>query len=232
MGKAAGRDISGILLLDKPLGMSSAAALSRAKRLYGARKAGHTGALDPLASGVLPICLGEASKLSAFLLEGGKRYLATGRLGVVTSSADAEGEVVGRHEVGDAPARVASALGAFTGRITQIPPIYSAIKVNGRPLYKYARRGQEVEIPRREVEIYSLSLEGVEGDSFTISVHCSKGTYIRTLVADIGAALGCGAYVTMLRRTAVDALPPGPLTTLGRLEELAAAGGTAALDAL
>ena len=171
----------------------------------------------------MPICLGEATKFSTYFLEGRKRYIATGRLGIVTTSADAEGEIVATYEVKDALEHVAKVLEQFKGRIIQTPPIYSAIKVSGRPLYKYARKGQEVEIPKREVEIYSLELKEVKSGSepsFTVEVYCSKGTYIRTLIADIGNALGCGAYVTMLRRIEVQGLPKNEMIGLEELQNL------------
>ncbi len=216
------RTVDGIVLLDKPTGISSSAALTRVRGMYRALKGGHTGALDPLASGLLPICLGESAKFSSFFLEGRKKYRATGKLGIVTTTADAEGEVVVKREVGDAAQRLEECIGSFVGVITQIPPIYSAIKVGGKPLYKYARKGRadEVEIPSREIEIYSITLLEKTEDSFTVEVYCSKGTYIRTLIADIGEALGCGAYVTMLRRIAVEGLPEGQMTGLEELQKM------------
>lgn len=217
------RAVDGVLLLDKPKGVSSSLVLTRVRGMFRAEKGGHTGALDPLASGLLPICLGEATKFSTYFLEGRKRYIATGRLGIVTTSADAEGEIVATYEVKDALEHVAKVLEQFKGRIIQTPPIYSAIKVSGRPLYKYARKGQEVEIPKREVEIYSLELKEVKSGSepsFTVEVYCSKGTYIRTLIADIGNALGCGAYVTMLRRIEVQGLPKNEMIGLEDLQNL------------
>lgn len=217
------RAIDGVLLLDKPKGLSSSLALTRVRGMFRAEKGGHTGALDPLASGLLPICLGEAAKFSTYFLEGRKRYIATGRLGIVTTSADAEGEIVASSEVGDALSHLNEVVEQFKGKIIQTPPIYSAIKVSGRPLYKYARKGQEVEIPKREVEIYSLDVKEVisgEEPSFTVEVYCSKGTYIRTLIADIGNALGCGAYVTMLRRIEVQGLPKNEMIGLEDLQNL------------
>lgn len=216
------REVSGIVLLDKPYGISSSAALTRVRGIYRALKGGHTGALDPLASGLLPICLGQSAKFSSFFLEGRKKYQATGKLGIVTATADAEGEVLSRRDIGDALARLESTIKSFIGKVIQVPPIYSAVKVGGKPLYKYARQGRsdKVEIPSREVEIYDISLLNVTDDSFTVEVYCSKGTYIRTLIADIGEALGCGAYVTMLRRIAVQGLPEGQMVTLDKLQEL------------
>ncbi len=222
VNRAPKRDICGIVLLDKPTGISSSAALTRVRGIFHAQKGGHTGALDPLASGLLPICLGESAKFSSFFLEGRKKYIATGRLGAVTATADAEGEVLERRDIGDAASRLDEVIPHFRGLITQVPPIYSAIKVGGKPLYRYARKGQadKVEIPSRQVEIYELNLLEHDEENFTIEVYCSKGTYIRTLVSDIGAALGCGAYVTMLRRTAVQGLPEGRMITLDALQEL------------
>ncbi len=216
----ARRDIDGIFLLDKPEGLSSSQALVRVRGIYKANKGGHTGALDPLASGLLPICLGQAAKFSSFFLEGDKRYIASGKLGEITATADREGEVILRRPVGAAVARLPEAIAHFTGTITQIPPIYSAVKVAGRPLYAYARKGQSVEIPKREVTIYELKLLECTEDTFKVEVHCSKGTYIRTLIADIGEYLGCGAYVTALRRTAVAGLPER-MMPLAHLQKLA-----------
>ena len=166
--------------------------------------------------------MGEAAKFSSFFLEGNKRYLAQGTLGVVTTTGDREGEVVLERDIGDAVERLESVLEQFTGTITQVPPIYSAIKVDGKPLYKYARQGKEaeVEIPKRQVEIFELNLIEKTANTFTVEVYCSKGTYIRTLIADIGEALGCGAYVTHLRRTFVEGLPAGQMTTLDELQKL------------
>ena len=205
------RNVDGVFLLDKPLGISSSLALTKVRGMYRANKAGHTGALDPLASGMLPICLGEASKFSTYFLQGKKRYIATGRLGAISSTCDREGEIIERHEVNDALDRLDDVIEQFKGSIVQIPPKYSAIKVGGRALYKYARQGQEVEIPSRNVTIYELKVFDIvdsdEEKSFSVEVYCSKGTYIRTLIDDIGRALGCGAYVTMLRRIGVEGLP-------------------------
>ncbi len=213
--------VSGVLLLDKDSRISSNAALQRAKRLLGCRKAGHTGSLDPLASGLLPICLGEATKLAGFLLDTDKRYQVTVCLGVMTSSGDAEGDVVGRKPVPNlAPAAVDPILEQFRGPILQIPPMYSALKHQGRRLYDLARRGIEVERPPRPVEIYELSLLQCRGDRLDLTVHCSKGTYIRSLAEDIGQALGCGGHVESLRRTAVGRLDITAALTLGDLEQL------------
>lgn len=216
----ARREIDGIFLLDKPEGISSSSALVKVRGIYRAQKGGHTGALDPLASGLLPICLGQAAKFSSFFLEGDKRYIATGKLGEISSTCDREGEIIERREVGDAISRLPEAIAHFTGPITQVPPIYSAVKVAGKPLYAYARQGQEVEIPSRDVVIHELKLISTTEDSFTVEVFCSKGTYIRTLVADLGEYLGCGAYVTALRRTYVAGLPER-MTSLSELQAIA-----------
>lgn len=215
------RNVSGILLLDKPEGISSSGALVKARGIYRALKGGHTGSLDPLASGLLPICLGEAAKFSSYFLEGNKKYIATGLLGKTTTTCDREGEIVAERPIGNAFSRLNDTLQQFTGKITQVPPIYSAVKVDGKPLYKYARQGKDVEIPKREIEIYSIKLLATTEDSFTVEVYCSKGTYIRTLIADIGEALGCGAFVTMLRRTYVEGLPENSMISLEGLQNLA-----------
>lgn len=219
----AKRKVSGIFLLDKPEGISSSGALVKCRGIFSAMKGGHTGALDPLASGLLPICLGDAAKFSSFFLEGRKRYIAEGTLGKTTTTCDREGEIVLERDIGDALERLESVLEKFRGTITQVPPIYSAIKVNGKALYQYARQGREdeIEIPKREVEILELKLLETTATTFKIEVYCSKGTYIRTLVSDIGEALGCGAYVTMLRRTYVEGLPAGKMTELATIKELA-----------
>jgi len=202
--RVRGRDVNGILLLDKPSGITSNEALQQVKRLYFAKKAGHTGSLDPLASGVLPICLGEATKVSAFLLDADKRYQVRCQLGVRTATADAEGEVLETRPVGGySGEQLEAVLEEFRGSIEQIPPMYSALKHQGQRLYKLARQGIEVEREPRPVEIYELTVAGQGEDWLDISVHCSKGTYVRTLAEDIGNSLGCGAHVSALRRTAV-----------------------------
>jgi tRNA pseudouridine55 synthase len=197
------KPIDGVLLLDKPLGITSNAALQKARHLYQAAKAGHTGTLDPLASGLLPVCFGEATKFSTGLLDADKTYRARVTMGVVSSTHDAEGEFTPI----DAPlpdeARLREALAGFVGDIEQVPPMHSALKHQGKPLYEYIRRGETVEREARRVTIFSIALERFERDEFEITVHCSKGTYIRTLAFDIGQALGCGAYLSGLRRTAI-----------------------------
>jgi tRNA pseudouridine55 synthase len=219
--RAKGRDVNGILLLDKPSGITSNAALQQVKRLYFARKAGHTGSLDPLASGVLPICMGEATKVSAFLLDADKRYRVRCQLGVRTATGDAEGEILASSAVDCySRAQLESVLEQFRGSIEQIPPMYSALKHQGQRLYKLARQGVEVERQPRPVEIYALVLTGQGDDWIEIDVHCSKGTYVRTLVEDIGERLGCGAHVSGLRRTAVGPYDETGLVTITALEEL------------
>jgi len=196
--------INGILLLDKPLQISSNGALQQVKRLFAAKKAGHTGSLDPLATGMLPICFGEATKFSQFLLESDKYYEVSGQLGVKTTTGDAEGEVIEKRPIINVtPQRIQKLLANFTGVIQQIPPMYSAIKHQGKPLYALARKGMTIERQPRQVTIHEVKLKAFSNDSFGLFVHCSKGTYIRTLIEDLGEALGCGAYVTALRRTAV-----------------------------
>ena len=197
------RHLNGILVLDKPAGISANKALQRVKSLLRAAKAGHAGTLDPLATGVLPICLGEATKVSRFLLGADKAYRFTMRLGVTTTSADADGDELERRAVPELTERgVAEVLRGFAGPQTQIPPMHSAIKVNGTPLYKLARRGLEIEREPREITVYEIALLALrpQSDELEVEVSCSKGTYIRTLAADIGETLGCGAHVTQLRR--------------------------------
>ncbi|MFV1983031.1 MAG: tRNA pseudouridine(55) synthase TruB [Thiohalomonadales bacterium] len=197
------RLVNGILLLDKPVGLTSNAVLQKIKRLFNARKAGHTGSLDPLASGLLPICLGEATKISAYLLNADKKYQAICQLGITTSTADAEGEIIKSTEVPALDSKfIKKILKKFTGEIDQLPPMYSALKKNGQPLYKLARQGIEVERSTRKVNIYSLDLIKIEKNKLYLDVHCSKGTYIRTLSEDIGRELGCGAHLSGLRRIA------------------------------
>lgn len=219
------RDVNGILLFDKPAGLTSNAALQQVKRLYRARKAGHTGSLDPLATGLLPICFGEATKISGFLLDADKHYLVRCQLGVTTTTGDAEGEVLEQRPVtGVDEVRFRQVLGGFTGTIEQIPPMYSALKHKGERLYNLARQGLEVEREARSVVIHALELLGLDGSIAELRVHCSKGTYVRTLVEDIGAELGCGAHVSGLRRTGVGPFSDDHLVTLGELETLAAEG--------
>ncbi len=229
-----GRDVQGVLLLDKPVGLTSNAALQTVKRLYRARKAGHTGSLDPLASGLLPICLGEATKVSTYLLDADKHYWVRAQLGVMTTTGDAEGEVLERTPCPDLDRqRVAALFAGFVGWIEQIPPMYSALKRNGERLYRLARKGVEVEREPRRVKIHQLTLLDLDqaAQQVEFEVRCSKGTYIRTLAEDLGKAVGCGAYVTGLRRTAVGPYEPDHMAALERLQALAEEG-LEALDAL
>lgn len=198
-----GRDVNGILVIDKPQGLTSNGILQQVKRLFGAAKAGHTGALDPLATGVLPLCFGEATKFSQTMLDSDKAYIATARLGERTETGDSEGAVV---ETRPLPQGLTSEileplLDRFRGDIQQVPSMYSALKHKGRPLYEYAREGIEIERPARPVTIYSLELLAIRENELDIAVKCTKGTYIRSLVEDIGEAIGCGAHVVALRRT-------------------------------
>lgn len=198
-----GRDVNGILVIDKPQGVTSNGILQQVKRLFGAAKAGHTGALDPLATGVLPLCFGEATKFSQMMLDSDKAYIATARLGIRTETGDSEGAVVAEKPVPDGLTAdvLEPVLDGFRGDIQQVPSMYSALKHKGRPLYEYAREGIEVERPARPVTIYELTLLDIRENELDIAVSCTKGTYIRSLVEDIGEALGCGAHVTALRRT-------------------------------
>jgi tRNA pseudouridine55 synthase len=229
--RSKGRDVTGILLLDKPSGITSNAALQAAKKLFQARKAGHTGSLDPLANGLLPLCFGEATKLSGFLLDADKRYVADIRLGARTTTGDAEGEVMSR---GDARAidrsTIEAAVARFRGEIDQVPPMFSAVKQNGVPLYKLAHQGIEVERNARQVVIHRFEVLDFGHDTVTVEVHCSKGTYIRVLADELGEALGCGAHVSRLRRTGVGAFDAGRMFPLDALTEIAAGGDMARLD--
>lgn len=220
--RSRGRPVDGILLLDKPMGLSSNGTLQIVKRLYQARKAGHTGSLDPLATGLLPLCFGEATKVSAFLLDADKRYDVIVQLGVRTTSGDAEGEVVETRPVSGLELdKINGALARFRGPIQQIPPMHSALKVGGQPLYKLAHRGIAIARPPREVEIFQLDLLSWESDRLHLHVHCSKGTYIRTLAEDIGAVLGTGGHVASLRRTAAGPFDASRMVTLDQLRVMA-----------
>ena len=196
------RAVHGVLLLDQPLGLSSNDALQKAKRLYRAEKAGHTGTLDPLATGLLPLCFGAATKFSQISLDADKRYTATLKLGVTTTTADAEGDVIETRTVDVTRAQIEAACAGLTGAIHQVPPMYSALKRDGKALYEYARAGIELEREARAVTIHGIVIVAGEHDTWTLDVRCSKGTYIRTLAEDIGKALGCGAHLAALRRTA------------------------------
>ena len=225
-GKVPRRKLDGVLLLDKSLGLSSNHALQAARRLYNAEKAGHTGTLDPLATGLLPLCFGEATKFSGELLNADKRYVATVQLGVTTDTADAEGAVLERRPVAVGRPEVEAALAAFVGEIEQVPPMYSALKRDGKPLYEYARAGIEVERVARRISIHELRLldggDDLANGRFVFEVRCSKGTYVRTLAADIGDRLGCGAHLAALRRTGIGALDVAQAHSLTMLEALTA----------
>jgi tRNA pseudouridine55 synthase len=231
----SGRPVTGILLLDKPLGLSSNDALQRVKRYYRAAKAGHTGSLDPLATGLLPCCLGDSTKFSAFLLDADKRYRVRVKLGETTATGDAEGEVLERASVdGVTEARLRDVLTGFLGSIEQLPPMYSAVKHQGQRLYQLARQGLEVERQPRQIEIHTLELLSMDLPEIELDVHCSKGTYVRTLAEDIGRELGCGAYVSALRRTGVGPYvePTETFVTGEQIAALAEAEDFKALDAL
>lgn len=214
------RRIDGVLLLDKPGGMTSNAALQKAKWLLNAAKAGHTGTLDPMATGLLPICFGEATKFAGELLTADKRYAASVRLGVRTDTADAEGQVLETRPVAVTREQLESVLARFRGDILQVPPMHSALKRDGRPLYEYARQGIELERAPRTVTIYAIDLCSYEGDRIKFDVDCSKGTYIRTLAQDIGGALGCGGHLIALRRTRIGNLRLEAAVTLESLEAM------------
>ena len=219
-----------MLVVDKPAGISSNDAVQQAKRLFGAQKVGHTGSLDPLATGVLPLCFGEATKFSQFLLDADKKYWARIRLGVTTETGDADGEVISEADAsGVTAAQVVEALKTFVGEIEQIPSMYSALKHQGQPLYKLARQGIEVERAPRKVTIYSAEMLNITGSEIELLVHCSKGTYIRSLAEDLGAALGCGGHVSGLRRLAAG---PYQEEQAVSFEQLKAIGSPEELDAL
>ena len=227
-----GRDIHGVFLLDKPQGMSSNDIMQKVKRIFQANKAGHTGALDPLATGMLPICLGEATKFSQFLLDADKHYLVTAKLGERTDTSDAEGQIVETREVKVKTSQILTALEQFRGNILQVPTMFSALKHNGKPLYEYARQGITVEREARPITIFELNFIEYNAPYLTLEVHCSKGTYIRTLVDDLGEVLGCGAHVTMLRRTAVADYPTEKMLDWHALQSLAEPQDMSLLDAL
>ncbi|TXG95626.1 MAG: tRNA pseudouridine(55) synthase TruB [Rhodocyclaceae bacterium] len=218
--KKTWKQVDGVLLLDKPLGMSSNDALQKARRLFSAAKGGHTGTLDPLATGLLPLCFGEATKFSADLLDADKVYEADIQLGVTTDSGDAEGQVIGTAAVNLEIGQISAVLERFVGDIAQVPPMHSALKRDGRPLYELARQGIEVEREARAVTIHRIDLLAFAGDRLQIRVACSKGTYIRVLAADIGQALGCGAHLAGLRRSGVGDLTLAGSVTLAQLDAL------------
>ena len=215
-----GRDIHGVLLLDKPQGLSSNDALQKVKRIYNANRAGHTGALDPLATGMLPICLGEATKFSQYLLDSDKRYRVIARLGQRTDTSDADGQIVLERPVNFTQAQLDAALDTFRGDIQQVPSMFSALKYQGKKLYEYARQGIEVPREARSITVYELQFIRWEGDELELEIHCSKGTYIRTITDDLGELLGCGAHVIYLRRLQVAKYPIARMVTLEQLNAL------------
>ncbi|MDA1372771.1 MAG: tRNA pseudouridine(55) synthase TruB [Proteobacteria bacterium] len=228
-----GRNINGIVVLDKAAGASSNAALQEVKRIYEASKAGHTGSLDPLATGVLPLCLGEATKVSQFLLESDKRYRARIKLGIRTDSGDSEGIETARCNKFDVDRlSIEKALLKFTGDIEQLPPMFSALKVNGVPLYKMARKGIEVARETRVVSVYHIELVDYAKDEIELDIACSKGTYIRTIADDLGQELGCGAHVIALRRTQAGIFTEDDCISAGQLTQLKESGGLEKIDQL
>ena len=218
--KKTWKQVDGVLLLDKPLGMSSNDALQKARRLFSAAKGGHTGTLDPLATGLLPLCFGEATKFSADLLDADKVYEADIQLGVTTDSGDVEGQVIATAAVNLEIGQISAVLERFVGDISQVPPMHSALKRDGRPLYELARQGIEVAREARAVTIHRIDLLAFAGDRLQVRVACSKGTYIRVLAADIGLALGCGAHLAGLRRSGVGDLTLAGSVTLAQLDAL------------
>jgi len=224
--RKSGLDIHGIILLDKPVGISSNRALQKVRGIYQARKAGHTGSLDPFATGMLPICLGEASKTAAFMLEAGKQYRATARLGEATTTGDVEGEVIQNCALPDIDSEnLVHVLKQFVGEIEQVPPMYSALKHQGKPLYEYARAGIEIDRPARAVTIHQLEFVDWKSPNLTFDVRCSKGTYIRTLAEDIATALGSCAHLVELRRMLVEPFDNFPMLTLEQLQDARDNGG-------
>lgn len=221
--KRVKRVLDGVLLFDKPLELSSNTALQKVRRLFNAEKAGHTGTLDPLATGLLPVCFGEATKFTTALLDADKRYRATVRLGQRTTTGDAEGEVTEMRPVAVSEEQTLVVMQQFLGKIKQLPPMYSAIKHQGKPLYEYIRNGETVERELREVFIHELKLERLQGDELEFSVLCSKGTYVRTLAEDIGEVLGCGGHLIALRRTAIGEFSLDHAFTLLQLEAMGVA---------
>lgn len=215
-----GRPIDGVLLLDKPTSISSNDALQKVKRIYFAEKVGHTGALDPLATGMLPICLGEATKFSQFLLDSDKRYRVIAKLGERTNTSDSDGEIVQTRDVNVDRDLLERCIAKFRGTTDQIPSMFSALKYQGKPLYEYARQGIEVPRESRKITVFEMKLIRFEGDEVEMEVHCSKGTYIRTITDDLGEMLGCGAHVTYLRRIGVSHYPYEKMVTIEQLEAL------------
>jgi len=214
------RHLDGVLLIDKPLELTSNSALQKVRKLFHAHKAGHTGTLDPLATGLLPICFGEATKFSSVMLDADKTYRALIKLGQTTSTGDAEGEILSEHPVSVELTKIKVVLENFRGELQQLPPMYSALKHQGKPLYEYIRKGETIERELRSVVVHELLLNSFSGNELDITVRCSKGTYIRTLAEDIGAALGCGAHLTGLRRTSIAHLELNGAYTIQQMEAM------------
>lgn len=230
--RKSGRKLDGVILVDKPLGASSNQVLQKVRWIFDANKAGHTGALDPLASGMLPVCFGNSTKFAQYSLDADKTYEVTARLGIRTTTSDADGEVVEEKLVDISEQQLMTALDLFRGAIRQVPSMYSALKHQGKPLYYYARQGITIDRPARPIHVYHLELHEFDGTDFSLTVKCSKGTYIRSLVDDLGQALGCGAYVTRLHRTDVSGYSGLPMYTPEYLESLKNANDYEQLDAL
>ncbi|HGJ5859819.1 MAG TPA: tRNA pseudouridine(55) synthase TruB [Arsenophonus nasoniae] len=220
MRRRPGREVHGVLLLDKPAELSSNDALQKVRRLFNAKKAGHTGALDPLATGMLPICLGEATKFSQFLLDSDKRYRVVARLGQRTDTSDAHGKIICQRPIEITQRQLDKALDKFRGNLIQVPSMYSALKYQGKPLYEYARQGITIEREGRPITVYDLQFERWQENELELMIHCSKGTYIRTIIDDLGELLGCGAHVIYLRRLQVATYPSERMVTLEQLYTL------------
>lgn len=220
MRRRRGREVHGVLLLDKPAELSSNDALQKVRRLFNAKKAGHTGALDPLATGMLPICLGEATKFSQFLLDSDKRYRVIARLGQRTDTSDAHGKIIIQRPIEITQLQLDKALDKFRGNLIQIPSMYSALKYQGKPLYEYARQGITIEREGRPITVYDLQFERWQENELELTIHCSKGTYIRTIIDDLGELLGCGAHVIYLRRLQVASYPSERMVTIEQLYTL------------
>ncbi len=218
--RAHGRDVDGIFLLNKSTGMSSNFALQKVKQIFNANKAGHTGALDPLATGMLPICLGEATKVSQILLDSDKTYEVTALLGVRTDTSDADGQVIAKRAVNVSLPQIQESLTHFKGAIKQIPSMYSALKHNGKPLYEYARQGIEITREPRDIQVYAIDILSFTDNQLSLRISCSKGTYIRTIVDDLGELLGCGAHVVKLHRLQVGSYDQSKMLTLDELNAI------------
>ena len=224
MAKRKGRNVNGVLLVDKPQGMSSNDVVQHIRRAFKASKAGHTGALDPLATGLLPVCLGEATKFSQYLLEADKAYFVTAQLGERTDTSDADGEIIELRYVDVTIDRITAALEQFKGEIEQVPSMYSALKFEGKPLYYYARKGINIDRPARPIHVYKIEFVSFINNELSLNIHCSKGTYIRTIIDDLGQVLGCGAHVKVLRRTMVGHYDTSKMLTLPEIDSITPQG--------